>query len=236
MGVGFRTNNPRCQSEGILKGGMMKKMMKMKSFVLFAFLMLSAAMVYVGCGGSKSTTTTTTGTAYKQVERLARPAINEGLVITNDYLNTLNQVGPDVEAAYLGVSGTTALDATTKALVDKIIAEVSAVLNALDGSDAKYTSCMLTAFLPDVMRIDTSAASGYANGFNSLAACTGTDTGGSAFPIPGSPIRGRKLGEDVIDTTLTVLVRGTSAALESDNVGIGTRTFLADFPYLGKPK
>lgn len=209
----------------------MRKIKYIPAIASFVLLALSSALLYTGCGGSSSTTTTT-GTTYKQVERLARPAINEGLILTNDYLNTLNQVGPDVEASYL--AGT--LDATTKALVDKIIAEASAVLNALDGGDAKYTSCMLSAFLPDVMRIDTSAASGYANGFNSLTACTGNDTGGSAFPIPGSPIRGRKLGEDVIDTTLTVLVRGTSAALESDNVGIGTRTFLADFPYLGKPK
>ena len=29
---------------------------------------------------------------YVQIERLARPAINEGLVITNDYLNAFNSI------------------------------------------------------------------------------------------------------------------------------------------------
>ncbi|MGB3516117.1 MAG: DUF4331 family protein, partial [Elainellaceae cyanobacterium] len=38
---------------------------------------------------------------FSQVERLARPAVNEGLIVTNDFLNTLNSVDPTFEAAAL---------------------------------------------------------------------------------------------------------------------------------------
>lgn len=38
-----------------------------------------------------------TGQNYSQIERLARPAINEGLVTTNDLLNLYNAVAPTVD-------------------------------------------------------------------------------------------------------------------------------------------
>src|SRR5207245_10888372 len=40
-------------------------------------------------------------TTYVQIERLARPAVNEGLVYTNDYLNAYNSIPPssDLSAA-----------------------------------------------------------------------------------------------------------------------------------------
>ncbi len=47
------------------------------------------------------TISTGSGKNFTQVERLARPAVNEGLVVTNGFLNTLNSVTPDFEAAAL---------------------------------------------------------------------------------------------------------------------------------------
>ncbi len=154
---------------------------------------------------------------WMQIERLGRPAVNEGLVLTNDYLNTLNAVGPDFEAAVL--KG----DKDAGAAAAPIIKEVSAVLGAL-GNDEKRTGALLGAFLPDVMRIDTTGPSGYANALNKL----------------GSPIRGRLIKDDVIDITLSVLSNG---AVTSDNVsydgpnqgGAKHSPLLPEFPFLAEP-
>jgi hypothetical protein len=153
---------------------------------------------------------------WMQIERLGRPAVNEGLVLTNDYLNTLNAVGPDFENAVL-TGDKAAGDAAAP-----IIKEVSAVLGAL-GNDEKRTGVLLGAFLPDVMRIDTTGPSGYANALNKL----------------GSPIRGRMIKDDVIDITLSVLSNG---AVTSDNTsydgpnagGTKHKPLVADFPYLAE--
>jgi hypothetical protein len=153
---------------------------------------------------------------WMQIERLGRPAVNEGLVLTNDYLNTLNAVGPDFENAVL--TG----NQEAGAAAAPIIKEVSAVLGAL-GNDEKRTGALLGAFLPDVMRIDTTGPSGYANALNKL----------------GSPIRGRMIKDDVIDITLQVLSNG---AVKGDNVsydgpnasGTKHKPLVADFPYLAE--
>lgn len=154
---------------------------------------------------------------WTQIERLARPAVNEGLVLTNDYLNTLNAVGPDFEAAVL--KG----DKAATAAAAPILKEITAVLKAL-GNDDKRVGALLGAFLPDVMRIDTTGPSGYANALNKL----------------GSPIRGRMIKDDVIDVTLSVLSNG---AVKGDNVsydgpnaaGTKHKPVLGDFPYLPEP-
>lgn len=155
---------------------------------------------------------------YTQVERLARPGINEGLILTNDFLNALNSVGPDFEAAALAGQKPAA------DVAKPIVAEAKRTLLALGNSDAR-ANALLGAFLPDVMRIDTSGPSGYANDLNAK----------------GSPVRGRKLDDDVIDITLGVLSNG---AIASDNVSyFGTPGNPAQghdplepaFPYLAMP-
>lgn len=157
------------------------------------------------------------GGSCTQVERLAQPAINEGLIVTNDFLNTLNQVGPEVEAAIL---------ASPNPLANPILAEAAQTLLALGNTPAQAVA-IATAFLPDVMRIDTTEPSGYAAAVNAA----------------GRPIRGRRITDDVIDITLSVIVPGTVPAVESDNVsyagpnanGSGHRPLLPKFPYLADP-
>lgn len=155
------------------------------------------------------------GRDFQQVERLARPGINEGLIISNNLLNTLNSIGPDFEAAALAGKQPQARAAAP------VIAEASETLKAL-GNDSTRTSALLQAFLPDVMRIDTTAASGYGNALNAK----------------GSPVRGRLLKDDVIDITLSVLSNG---AIKSDNVSYegtpgnpaqGHQPLVTSFPYL----
>lgn len=155
-----------------------------------------------------------------QVERLAQPAINEGLLITNDLLNLLNTLGPADEAALLAGSG------CAGALSNPIIGEAAATLLAL-GNTVPQALAICNAFLPDVMRIDVTGPSGYAAAVNTA----------------GRPVRGRKITNDVIDITLSVLIPGTVPALESDNVsysgpnanGSGHKPLLPKFPYLAGP-
>lgn len=161
------------------------------------------------------TISTGSGKNFTQVERLARPAVNEGLVVTNNFLNTLNSVPPAFEAAALAGQEPAASAAAP------IVGEVSRTLMAL-GNDEARTNTLIGAFLPDVMRIDTTETSGYGNALNAL----------------GSPIRGRLLEDDVVDITLSVLTNG---AITSDNVSYegtpgnpsqGHDPLISDFPYL----
>ena len=157
---------------------------------------------------------------YNQVERLARPVINEGLIVTNDFLNALNSVGPDFEASALAGQQPAA------GIAAPIIAEAKQTLIAIGNSDARATA-LLGAFLPDVMRIDTTGISGYGNELNTKS----------------SPIRGRLLKDDVVDITLSVLTNGNTK-LSSDNVSYegtpgnpaqGHDPLVTSFPYLALP-
>ncbi|ASC71913.1 hypothetical protein XM38_028670 [Halomicronema hongdechloris C2206] len=158
------------------------------------------------------------GGKFNQVERLARPAINEGLIVTNDLLNTLNSVGPDFEAAALAGQQPAANAAAP------IVNEATQTLLAIGNSDDR-ADALLGAFLPDVMRIDTTGPSGYANALNAQ----------------GSPVRGRLLKDDVVDITLSVLTNGT---ITTDNVSYdgtpgnpaqGHQPLVPAFPYLAPP-
>jgi hypothetical protein len=153
----------------------------------------------------------------KQVARLARPAIGEGLLTTTAYQNALNSVGPDFEAAALAGHKPEA------DVAGPIVAEAKKTLMAF-GNDDKRANALLAAFLPDVMRIDTTGPSGYA----------------AALNAKGSPIRGRKISDDVIHITLSVVTNG---AVTTDNVsyagpnggGTAHKPLLSSFPYLADP-
>jgi Domain of unknown function (DUF4331) len=146
---------------------------------------------------------------YQQVERLARPAVNEGLILSNNLLNIFNSVPPTAD---------------TSPAAAPIGAEAVRTLKALGNSDDR-TKALLGAFLPDVMRIDTTGASGYANALNAK----------------GSPIRGRMLKDDVIDVTLSVLsngaIKGDNASYDGPggNPAQGHKPLEANFPYLALP-
>jgi Domain of unknown function (DUF4331) len=150
----------------------------------------------------------TTG-KYQQVERLARPGINEGLITSNNLLNTFNSVPPTADLSPAAAP---------------IGAEATRTLRAL-GNSPERAKALLTAFLPDVMRIDTTGPSGFANALNAK----------------GSPIRGRLFKDDTVDTVLSVLTNG---AVTSDNVSYegssgnpaqGHKPLEKNFPYLALP-
>jgi Domain of unknown function (DUF4331) len=146
---------------------------------------------------------------YQQVERLGRPGINEGLIVSQNLLAAFNSVPPTADLS---------------PAAGQIGAEAKRTLKSLGNSEER-TTALLQAFLPDVMRIDTTGASGYANALNAK----------------GSPIRGRMLKDDTIDTTLSILTNG---AVKTDNVSYegtgsnpaqGHKPLEGSFPYLALP-
>jgi hypothetical protein len=146
---------------------------------------------------------------YKQVERLGRPAVNEGLVVTNAFLNAFNSIPPSADLS----------DAAKP-----VRAEAKASLKAIGNTDARADT-LLAAFLPDVMRIDTTQKSGYVNAVNAK----------------GAPITGRLLLDDTVDQTLAVLTNN-NPQLSSDNVSYtgpgpaqGHQPLVPQFPYLALP-
>lgn len=140
---------------------------------------------------------------FVQTEQLARPGINEALLVGQNNLAAYNRTQP------------------SRTVPPTVAGEATNVLLALGNSPAR-AQALLGAFIPDVMRIDTTGPSGFANALNSK----------------GSPIRGRLLSDDVIDIALSVLTNG---AVTSDNVtyqgvpgnpGQGHDPLDSNFPYL----
>jgi len=184
--------------------------------IAFAFV----GLVLISCSSS---------TDYTQIERLGRPAINEGLVLSNAKLNAFNSVAPTQDLSSADV-----------------LAEVVTVLTVLFNTGTTATlSPPLTAdvaagFLPDVMRIDTTQASGYIASSQLVTGVAGTTT-------PAMLTGGRMITDDVIDNTLSYLLGGLSALPNSvgDNVSYtgaggnanlqGHHAKLASFPYLATP-
>lgn len=168
---------------------------------------------------------------YKQVDQLARPGINEALLITNDFLNGYNATAPTfagvdgatlgavvgeaktvLKAVYLGtclLDGALGLTATTglhpagmqcvevgpAIWTEGTLTGVTLKQSVKDGAQA-YADAVFGLFVPDVMRIDTAAPSGY------LTLC-----GGTTGPLLCG---GRNLNDDVIDITYNFLIAGAA--------------------------
>jgi hypothetical protein len=149
---------------------------------------------------------------FKQFERLARPAINEGLIVTPEFLEAFNNIPPRLD-----------LSAAAAPVRQEAVATLNAV-DLLDGRDNVDPNAIAGAFLPDVMRIDTTKRSGY----------------GSATNSQGSLIGGRLPMDDVIDITLGALVGspvGDNVSYNGTpgNPAQGHKPLEPTFPYLALP-
>ena len=130
------------------------------------------------------------GALGAQIDRLARPAINEGLSVTDASLNAFNSIPPSAD---LG------------AAAQPVVKEATNTLNAfaalgqkLGTTPAPPASAIATAFLPDVMRLDTSLSIPPGQIAYNAA------TSGSKGILTG----GRKIEDPVIHITLSLLVAG----------------------------
>lgn len=175
------------------------------------------AFLQAGTGANTFDVWTTTSVrdgvgGFKQLDRLARPAINEGLVITPSLMEAFNSISPKLD-----------LSAAAAPVRQEAVATLKA-LDLLDGKQNVDPNAIAQAFLPDVMRIDTTKTSGYA----------------SATNAQGSLIGGRLLLDNVIDITLGALVG--SPVTENvtyngtpGNPAQGHKPLEPNFPYLALP-
>jgi hypothetical protein len=152
------------------------------------FFSLSVMLLISHCGNTATTTK-----SLVQIERLARPAVNEGLVLTNASLNAYNSIPPNVDLLYASVPA-----------VGIVIGEVQTVLGLIKtfaGTNAPAFATVAGGFVPDVMRINTEASippgSFAYNGDSGLV-------GGSIPILTG----GRKLEDGVMNITLSYLFTG----------------------------
>ena len=165
-------------------------------------------------------------TGYTQIERLARPAINEALVITNAYLNAFNSIPPTADLT---------------PVASAVLTEATSVLNVVTGLAAGGPTSAQVAgqFLPDVMRIDISMANATVGAGTTdanvgyISCVNGTGSG----PLLCG---GRKLEDDVIDITLNYIASGTPTQPYTISDGISYTTahsaLPTAFPYLAVPK
>ncbi len=223
----------------------------MKGFKILGVAAALAASLLAGCGSDSDIVqiqpaAAQQGVNFVQVEFLARPVINEGLITDNALLNAFNSVTPAFVRAALGnPNGPEAVAA------GPILADATATLNALLGlsngtgpfqgavgtpaggtPDAAFFAGV---FLPDVMRIDTTLnIAANAPSFASLATVDGRTT----------PVGGRKITDDVMDVVTTSLTNNGAAidnvgyarsgAAPNENAGTGHSPPSATFPYLAE--
>jgi len=158
-------------------------------YIKIAFGSALAALALARCGSGL--TGDPNSTVWVQVERLARPAINEGLVITNDYLNAYNSIAPSVDLT----------DAASA-----VVAEAAAVLTAVKtfgGGGAPTVANVAGGFIPDVMRIDTTLS--LSPGVPGASTTAYNQFVNDNVTKPIILVGGRKLNDDVINITLGYL-------------------------------
>lgn len=197
--------------------------------VLILLTFITACNSNLRIGKSNAATSTNIDAGYEQIERLARPAVNEGLISTNANLNAFNSIPPSFD---LMLSNPAIL-----AVVSEAGATLTAVANLGIVSDPDdHVQRIVNGFLPDVLRIDTSVAiSGSAyNGAVGIIADPESDPNQDAPILAG----GRKLTDDVIDITLSYLAAGdpTGAAV-GDGVSYSPDhdAVLSSFPFVPDP-
>jgi hypothetical protein len=186
----------------------------MKTNILKSLTVAVGLIVMSGCGGSEENSVL----AYRQIERLARPGINEALILSSAKHAAFNSIAPS-------------LDLSSDAAVASVRADAVAVLGAIKAyGDANVATSAATVnntaggFLPDVMRINTansfSPTSVSSSATNTFPGAYASDFAGTAPSTPdvdrADPLRltgGRMITDDVIDVTYTYLIAGLAAQI-----------------------
>ena len=176
---------------------------------------VALAALLCGCGSSSSNGRQ----QFTQVDRLARPAVNEVFAtVANNRHQVNDQNNPTNDSTQLAN-------------------DIQGFMTGTAGRSQAITDVVKAVLVPDVMVANLNSGA-------STAAYLGVETGGAT----GSTFGGRKLTDDIVDTSLGVIFGGTVpalglapddgkeiATLTSDNVGPGGKHFTNTFPYLGAP-
>jgi len=202
---------------------------------IFAATISAVALgVVVGCGGSSSlapsapksgiinmwttTSKTSDGTNYVQIDRLARPAVNEVFAtVANNRHEVNDEDSPPQDATELKT-------------------DIDGFLTSPAGRSPAIRAVIESVLVPDMMKANLNQTGN--------ASYLGVETGGAT----GGKFGGRQLSDDVVDISLGIIFGNTIPALglapddgneiptlTNDNVGPGGKHFLTTFPYLGNP-
>ncbi len=156
---------------------------------------------------------------YVQQDRLARPVVNEVLATFANRRHYINDTNNPTNDSA------------------QLKNDIESFLTFPAGRSRAIKDVIKSVLVPDVMIADLSKPG--------PAAYLGVETGGAT----GSTFGGRKLTDDVTDTSLAVIFGNAIPAitgvpddgkeipsLTSDNVGPGGKRFTNTFPYLGAPR
>ncbi len=176
-----------------------------------------------GCGGSDNSSGPK---VYTQIDRLARPVVNEVLATVANNRHAINDMAIPSQDGQPGF----------------LIDDIQGFMTGTAGRSQATTDVVKAVLVPDVMVADLSQTG--------PAAYLGVETGGAT----GGKFGGRKLTDDVVDTSLGVVFGNTVSALAlapddgkeiptltTDNVSFTTApkhyqdgvVSAAAFPYLG---
>lgn len=178
-----------------------------------------------GTTGGTTGTTGTTGAEtvpnYIQEEQLARPAIAEGLLYTNSNFAIYNSVSPSQVLTAL-TQPNSGLGMAAAPVFKEAEGTLALFVSLTKTPGTPTVNGLAGTFLPDVMRIDTTLA---------FVPVAGTEVQAYATfnSSKSTLVGGRKLTDDTIDDTLTVL---TGGGVTTDNVpyyrpasGAGSQNF-----------
>lgn len=172
-----------------------------------------------GVIGVWCTTSVPTGSSWRQMDRLARPAINELFAtVANDEHKKNDEIGPADDKFFL------------KPEINNFMVNVA-------GRSQAIADVVTAVTIPDMLKVDLSKMD--------PASYLGVETGG----FTGGKFGGRALRDDVIDLSLYIVFGtaisdlglapadgGEIPTLVSDHVGAEGKHFLSSFPYLGNPR
>ena len=156
---------------------------------------------------------------FTQQERLARPVVNEVLATVAERRHRVNNTINPTQDA------------------SQLQNDIRGFMKFPAGRSDQIANVVATVLVPDVMTADLTQSG--------PAAYLGVETGGAT----GGKFGGRKLTDDVVDTSLGVIF-GTTVSdlglapadgkqiptLTSDNVGAGGHSYSSSFPYLQAPR
>lgn len=173
----------------------------------------------LGVIGVWATTSTLQGGTFRQVDRLARPAVNEVFAtVANDRHKVNDEIAPVDDK-------------------NELKKDIQSFMTFPAGRSTAIRDVVAGVLVPDVMRADLRSMD--------EASYLGVETNGAT----GGKFGGRGLSDDVVDISLGVIFGGTVPALGlapddgkeiptlvSDNVGPEGKHFTGTFPFLGAPR
>jgi hypothetical protein len=185
--------------------------------------------VYASVSRPEVRTLTPTGQVnsggWVQVNRLANPLFNEGLVATVDK-DRYNRMSPTDDVAMFAQYASNP--------------ELAALINFVYGTSfvTSGRADLVNIYTPDVIRVNTTTGPVRLpgqDGFSRLGFIGGDTTGGVSSGWPN----GRRLGDDVADIALTAIASGPSygtITLVGDNVPANDLVYHRTFPYAATPQ